>query len=269
MNIHPSAIVHPKAELGEDVSVGPYCVVGEHVKIGPQTELVAHVHVEGHTEIGCRCRVFPFSSIGAPPQHLQYKDEPTKVVIGDNNIFRENVTINRGTAFGGGITRIGHHNFFMAYTHVAHDCELGNHIVMANAANLAGHIIIGNYAVIGGLVGIHQYVRIGEYAMVGGCSALGRDVPPFVRAAGGYRAQMFGLNTIALRRHGFSPDRMSCLKDTYDLVFRQGHRLQEAIKLARNKYGDSTDAMTFLTFLESTRRGICQVSNRELDEEEE
>lgn len=269
MNVHSTAIVHPKAELGEDVIIGPYCVVGEHVKIGAQTELVAHVHVAGHTEIGRRCRVFPFSSIGTPPQHLQYKDEPTKVVIGDHNVFRENVTINRGTVFGGGVTRIGHHNFLMAYTHVAHDCELGNHIVIANAANLAGHIFIGHYAVIGGLVGLHQYVRIGEYAMIGGCSALGRDVPPFVRAAGGYRAQMFGLNTIALRRHGFSPERIACLKDTYDLVFRQGHRLQEAIKLARNQFGESTDVLAFLTFLESTRRGICQNSNRELDEEEE
>ena len=140
---------------------------------------------------------------------------------------------------------------------------------MANAANLAGHITIGNYAVIGGLAGLHQYVRVGEYAMVGGCSALGRDVPPFVRAAGGYRAQMFGLNTLALRRHGFSADRIAQLKDAYDLVFRQGHRLQEAIKLARSEFGDSTDVLAFLTFLESTRRGICQVSSRDLDEEEE
>ncbi len=269
MNIHSTAIVHPKAKLGEDVVIGPYCVVGEHVTIEDQTELVSHVYVEGHTEIGRRCRFFPFVSIGTPPQHLQYKDEPTRVCIGDHNIVRENVTINRGTAFGNGITRIGHHNFLMAYTHVAHDCELGNHIVMANAANLAGHVSVGNSVVIGGLVGVHQYVRIGEYAMVGGCSALGRDVPPFIRAAGGYRAQMFGLNTIALRRHGFSGARMNTLKAAFELLFRHGHRLQEAIKLARNEYGESTDVLTLLTFLESTSRGICQVSSRELDDEEE
>lgn len=269
MNIHLSAIVHPKANVGEDVVIGPYCVVGEHVTIGDQTELLPHVCIEGHTEIGRCCRISPFVSIGTPPQHLQYKDEPTKVSIGDHNIIRENVTINRGTAFGSGITRIGHHNFLMAYTHVAHDCELGNHIIMANAANLAGHVSVGNSVVIGGLVGVHQYVRIGEYAMVGGCSALGRDVPPFVRAAGGYRAQMFGLNTIALRRHGFSAVRMATLKAAFDLLFRQGHRLQEAIKLARNEYGESTDVLSLLTFLESTSRGICQMSSRELDDDEE
>ena len=157
----------------------------------------------------------------------------------------------------------------MAYTHVAHDCDLGNHIVMANAANLAGHVSVGNSVVIGGLVGVHQYVRIGEYAMVGGCSALGRDVPPFMRVAGGYRAQMFGLNTIALRRHGFSVPRMATLKAAFDLLFRQGHRLQESIKLARNEYGESTDVMSLLTFLESTSRGICRVASRELEEDEE
>ncbi len=269
MSIHPTAIVHPKAEVGEDVVIGPYCVIGEYVSIGSQTELVAHVYVEGHTTIGRRCRFFPFVSLGTPPQHLQYKGEPTKVIIGDHNIFRESVTVNRGTVFGGGVTRIGNHNFFMAYTHVAHDCDLGSHIVMANAANLAGHISIGNHAVIGGLVGVHQYVRIGEYAMVGGCSALGKDVPPYVRAAGGYRAQMFGINIIALRRHGFSVDLINTLKSAYLLLFRQGHRLQESIKLARNEYGESTAVLSLLTFLESTSRGICQVSSRELDGEEE
>lgn len=269
MNIHTTALVHPKAELGEDVIIGPYCVVGEHVRIDSQTELVSHVVIEGHTSIGRRCRFFPFVSVGTPPQHLQYKDEPTKVAIGDHNIFRENATVNRGTVFGGGITTMGSHNFFMAYTHVAHDCDLGNNIVMANAANLAGHVSIGNHAVIGGLVGVHQYVRIGEYAMVGGCSALGRDVPPFIRAAGGYRAQMFGLNTIALRRHGFSAERMETLKAVYTLLFRQEHRLPDAIKLARNMHGESTDVLSLLTFLESTRRGICRDSTRELDDEEE
>ena len=249
--------------------IGPYCVIGEYVSIGSQTELVAHVYVEGHTTIGRRCRFFPFVSLGTPPQHLQYKGEPTKVIIGDHNIFRESVTVNRGTVFGGGVTQIGNHNFFMAYTHVAHDCDLGSHIVMANAANLAGHISIGNHAVIGGLVGVHQYVRIGEYAMVGGCSALGKDVPPYVRAAGGYRAQMFGINIIALRRHGFSVDLINTLKSAYLLLFRQGHRLQESIKLARNEYGESTAVLSLLTFLESTSRGICQVSSRELDGEEE
>ncbi|GJL53141.1 MAG: acyl-[acyl-carrier-protein]--UDP-N-acetylglucosam ine O-acyltransferase [Nitrospirales bacterium] len=268
MNIHPTAIVHPKAEIDDNVSIGPYCIVGEHVRIRQGTELVAHVNVEGHTEIGQRCKLFPYSSIGSPPQHLQYKDEPTKVVIGDDNILREYVTVNRATSFGGGVTRIGHHNFLMAYVHVAHDCELGDYIVMANAATLAGHIYIGNYSVIGGLVGVHQYVRIGEYAMVGGCSALGRDVPPFLRAAGGYRARLFGLNSIALRRYKFSSERIANLKGAFDVLFRQKHSISEATKLVRTQYEHSADVLKLVTFIESSRRGTCRGASRELDEEE-
>ncbi|RMH31833.1 MAG: acyl-ACP--UDP-N-acetylglucosamine O-acyltransferase [Nitrospirae bacterium] len=268
MNIHPTALVHPKAEIEEDVVIGPYCVIGEHVKIGRGSRLISHVYIEGHTEIGQRCQIFPYVSIGTPPQHLQYRDEPTRVILGDDNIVREYVTINRATSFGGGITRLGHHNFLMAYVHIAHDCELGNHVVMANAATLAGHITIGNYAVIGGLVGVHQYVRIGDYAMIGGCSALGRDVPPFMRAAGGYRAKLFGLNSIALRRHGFSNERIAILRQAYDLLFRQGYRLNEATKLARSQYSDSTDVLMLLTFIESSRRGLCHASSRDLDDEE-
>jgi len=269
VDIHPTALVHPKAELDHGVMIGPFSVVGEHVRIGYGTQLVSHVYVEGQTEIGRQCQVFPYVSLGTAPQHLQYKDEPTRVVIGNHNILREYVTVNRATAFGGGVTRIGDHNFLMAYVHIAHDCEIGNFVVMANAASLAGHISIGNYAVLGGLVGIHQFVRIGDYAMVGGCSALGRDVPPFVRVAGGYRARMFGINTIALRRHRFSTDRIALLKESFDFLFRQGYRLHEATKLARSQYEDSPDVLSLLTFIEGSRRGICHTSSRELDEEEE
>ena len=269
MNIHQTAVVHPKAELDDDVVIGPFCVVGEHARIGRGTRLISHVYVEGLTDIGQRCHVYPYASIGTPPQHLQYRDEPTRVVIGDDNILREYVTVNRATSFGGGVTRIGNHNFLMAYVHVAHDCELGNYVVMANAATLAGHITIGHYSVIGGLVGIHQYVRVGDYAMIGGCSAVGRDVPPFMRAAGGYRARLFGLNSIALRRHGFSAERIVTLRQAYDLLFKQGYRLSEAIKLARSQYQDSPDVLKMLIFMESSRRGMCHSSSRELDDEEE
>ena len=268
MNIHQTAIIHPKAEIEEDVRIGPYCVVGEHVRIKRGTELVSHVYVEGHTEIGQRCKLFPYSSIGSPPQHLQYKEEPTQVIIGDDNIFREYVTVNRATSFGGGITRIGHHNFLMAYVHIAHDCELGDHIVMANAATLAGHISIGNYSVIGGLVGIHQYVRIGEYAMVGGCSAVPQDVPPFMRAAGGYPVRLFGVNSIGLRRHKFGAERISLLKEAYSLLFRQQHRLSEATKIARSQYEHSQDVLKLVTFIESSRRGVSRGAKRELDDRE-
>ena len=268
MNIHQSAIVHPKAELDEDVTVGPFCVIGEHVRIQRGTQLMSHVCIEGHTDIGKRCKIFPYVSIGTAPQHLQYQDEPTKVIIGDDNIFREYVTVNRATSFGGGVTRLGNHNFLMAYVHVAHDCELGNHIVMANAATLAGHISIGNYAVIGGLVGIHQYVRIGDHAMVGGCSAVPQDVPPFLRAAGGYPVRLFGVNSIGLRRHNFSNERISVLKEAYSLLFRQRHRMSEATKIARSQFELSPDVLQLVTFIESSRRGMSRSSKRELDEEE-
>ncbi|WP_447979693.1 acyl-ACP--UDP-N-acetylglucosamine O-acyltransferase [Candidatus Nitrospira bockiana] len=258
MQIHPTAIVHPKAELGEDVQVGPYSIVGEHVKIGRGTRLMAHVYVDGWTEIGERCQVYPYASIGTAPQHLQYKDEPTRVVIGNDNILREYVTINRGTVFGGGATTIGNHNFLMAYVHVAHDCRLGSHLIMANAATLAGHITVGDYAIIGGLSGIHQYVRIGPHVMIGGCSAVGRDVPPFTRAAGGYRARLYGLNSIGLKRHGFSNERIALLKRAYEVLFRSGLMMAEAIKQAREEFKDSEDVQEVVRFLEGSKRGICR-----------
>lgn len=268
MQIHPTAIVHPKAELEDDIVVGAYSIIGEHVRIGRGTQIGSHVNLEGWTEIGQRCQIFPFASIGSPPQHLQYRDEPTRVILGDHNILREYVTINRGTTFGGGSTVIGHHNFLMAYVHIAHDCQVGNHVIMANAATLAGHITIGNHAVIGGLVGIHQYVRVGDYAMIGGCSAVGRDVPPFIRAAGGYRARLFGLNAIGLKRHGFTNDQIRILKQAYDLLFREGHRISEATKLARIRFQDSQEVLMLLAFIENSRRGTCRSAGRKLDDEE-
>lgn len=267
MQIHPQAIVHPQAKLADDVVVGPYCMVGEHVTIGKGTRLLSHVTVEGWTQIGERCELHPFVSIGGPPQHLQYKGEPTQVVIGDDNIFREYVTVNRATAQGGGKTTIGSKNFLMAYVHVAHDCHLGSHLIMANAATLAGHITIGDHAILGGLTGVHQYVRIGAFSMVGGCCALGQDVPPFMRAAGGYRARMYGLNSVGLRRQGFSAERVAVLKRAYELLFRSGHRIAEAAKLARAEFPDQPDVMTVVAFMEGTKRGICRSVGR--DEEDE
>ncbi len=268
MTVHSTAIVHPKAKLADDVEVGPYCIVGEHVSIGPGTRLVAHVYVEGWTEIGARCQLYPFASIGTPPQHMQYQGEPTRVVIGHDNILREYVTVNRGTVEGGGTTVLGHHNFLMAYVHVAHDCRLGNHVIMANAGSLAGHITIGDHAIIGGLVGVHQYVRVGPYAMIGGCSAVGRDVPPFMRAAGGYRARLYGVNSIGLRRQGFSSSRISALKAAYELLFRSGHRLAEAAKIARERYRESEDILSLVAFVEASKRGVCITVGKKEEQED-
>jgi len=268
VQIHPTASVHPKAELAQDVIIGPFCVIGEHVKIGRGTQLMSHVCIDGWTEIGERCQIHPYASIGGPPQHLQYKGEPTRVVIGHDNILREYVTVNRGTVFGGGATTIGNHNFFMAYVHVAHDCHLGSHLIMANAATLAGHITVGDHAIIGGLVGIHQYVRVGAHVMIGGCSAVGRDVPPFMRAAGGYRAKLYGLNSIGLKRQGFSNERIAVLKRAYEVLFRSGLMMAEAIKRARDEFKDSPDVQEVVAFLEGSKRGICRSVGKGLEEEE-
>lgn len=266
--IDPTASVHPQAKLAEGVRVGPFCMVGEHVTLGRGTELRAHVCIEGITEIGQRCTIFPYVSIGSPPQHLQYHDEPTRVQIGDDNIFREYVTINRGTAFDEGITTIGQGNYLMAYSHVAHDCRVGNHVIMANGATLGGHVAIGHYAVIGGLVGVHQYVRIGDYAMIGGCSAVTRDVPPFMRAAGN-RARLYGLNAIGLRREGISTQRIRLLKQAYHVLFRRKQRMADAIKVARHQFQDSPDVLVLLTFLETSTRGTCRPVNKGRDDSED
>ncbi len=267
VKIHPTAIVDPKAKLDGDVEIGPFCVIGEHVTIGKGTRLISHVTVDGWTEIGERNEVHPFASIGGPPQHLGYKGEPTKVLIGDDNIIREYVTINRGTVQGGGVTSLASKGILMAYVHVAHDCRLGNHIIMANAASLAGHITIGDHSVIGGLTGVLQFVRIGEYVMVGGCCAIGQDIPPFAFAAGGYRAHLYGLNTVGLQRHGFSVDRIALLRKAFDLLFRSGHRTAEAIRLAKKEFKGQADVAKVLSFMEGTKRGISRAVNVDTERE--
>lgn len=257
MNIHPTAIVHPKAEIGSDAEVGPYSIIGEHVKIGMGVKIGPHVIIEGWTAVGDGCSFFPHSSIGSIPQDLKFGGEETRLKIGKGNVFREFVTVNRGTKKGGGQTYIGINNLFMAYVHIAHDCHIGNNVIMANAATLAGHISIGDYAIIGGLVGIHQFVKIGEYTMIGGCSAVAQDVPPYLSAVGN-RARLYGINKVGLKRHGFSAERIEKLKDAYKILFRSGLTLKEAIKKARTEIKDSQDVDSLLQFIEGSERGICR-----------
>lgn len=257
MSIHPSAVVHPKAQLDSTVEVGPFSVIGEHVRIARGTKIGSHVVIDGWTEIGEECAFYPFASIGMGPQDLKYKGEPTLLKIGKQNTFREYVTINRGTKQGRGQTVIGDKNFFMAYVHVAHDCIVGNQVIMANAATLAGHITIGDHAILGGLSGVHQFVQVGSYAMIGGCSAVAQDVPPFVSVAGN-RAKLYGLNLIGLKRHGFSKERIEALKGTYKLLFRSGLTMKEAAKQAREKWGKVPDVDLLVSFVENAERGICR-----------
>lgn len=256
-DINPTAIVHPQAEIGKDVRIGPYSVIGGHAKIGDGTVIESHVVIEGWTEIGSDCRIYPFSSIGTPPQDITYSGEETRVRIGDKNIIREYTTIHRGTKKGGGETVVGSHNYIMAYVHIAHDCKIGSHIIMANAATLGGHIRVEDHAVIGGLTGIHQFVCIGMYAMVGACSAVSLDVPPYVSAVGN-RATLYGLNIVGLKRQGFDNVRIGKIKKAYNILFRSKLSLKDAIARIEEEIVDSEDVKRMIEFIKRTKRGICR-----------
>lgn len=257
MEIHSTAVVHPKSSIAGGVKIGPYSLIGENVRIGSDTVIESHVVVEGWSEIGERCHLFPFVSIGAPPQHLRYRGEPTRVKIGNDNIIREFVTINRATAEGGGETVLGQGNFIMAYSHIAHDCRVGNQVIMANASTLAGHIEVEDFAIVGGLVAIHQFVRVGCYAIIGGASAVPKDVPPYMCASGN-RAQLFGLNTVGLKRHHFPEATMSALKQAYRIIFRSHITLTKAIEKVQAEVPDLPEIRHLLDFLQNSKRGICR-----------
>ena len=255
--IHETAIVNPKAEIDSNVNIGPYSIVGNNVILGSGTVIGPHVVIEPFVTIGQDCRIFQYAAIGAIPQSLKLEGEKTYVKIGRGTIIREFVTIHRGTGFGGGITEVGEENFLMAYTHIAHDCKVGRKVVMANNATLAGHITIGDYATIGGLVAVHQFVKIGEYAFVGGKSAVVKDVPPYVIAAGD-RAELHGLNSVGLKRHGFSPTTLSLLKKTYRIIFRIGLTMNEAIERVRAEVEQVPEVVNFIDFIKSSQRGVTR-----------
>lgn len=255
--IHPSAVIDPNAEIEEGVVIGPFSIVKEGVRIRKGTKLMSNVIIEGDTEIGENCTIFPFTSIGLPPQDMKYKGEKTGVRIGDNNVIREYITIHRASVGGDGYTRIGNNNFLMAYVHIAHDCKIGSNIAMANVATLAGHILVEDHAVIGGLVAIHQFTRIGAYAMVGGFSGVGQDIPPYMIASGA-RAKLFGLNTIGLKRHGFSDETMNELKKAYKILFREKHTLKEAIKKVQEDLPYTDEIKHLIEFIQANKRGICR-----------
>jgi len=255
--IHPTAIIEDGAKLGVDVKVGPYCVVGAEVYMGDGCELMSHVVVTGHTTLGDHNRIFPFSAIGQIPQDLKYHGEASEVIIGDNNQIRENVTINAGTEGGGMLTRIGNNNLIMAYAHIAHDCVLGNDIVLANCATLAGHVEVDDRAIIGGLSAIQQFVRIGRLSMIGGMSGVTKDVAPFTLLAGGYRAGLSGLNIVGLKRQGFKLAQLARLKEIYRLLLQEsGNREDRLLEAEALLEADDTDARHMIEFIRSARRGL-------------
>jgi UDP-N-acetylglucosamine acyltransferase len=257
MNIHPTAIISPDATLAEGVDVGPYSIIGPDCHIGKDTSIGPHVVIESHTDIGEGCRISQFASLGGAPQDLKYRGEATRVVIGNYNTIREYVTINRATTADIGVTLIGNHNLLMAYCHVAHNCRLENHIVMANAANLAGHIHVEDFAIIGGLSGVHQFTRIGAHCIIGGASAVTKDVAPFVMASGNY-AKLFGLNMIGLKRRGFTDETIQALKKAYRIVFRSSLLLSMAIKKVEREVEDLPEVRQFLAFIRDSKRGLCR-----------
>jgi UDP-N-acetylglucosamine acyltransferase len=257
LEVHPTAIVHSRAKIAPGVKIGAYSLIGENVQIGKDTVVESHVVVEGWSEIGERCHLFPFVSIGTAPQALRYRGDPTRVIIGNDNLIREFVTINRGTAEGGGETALGHGNLIMAYSHIAHDCRIGNQVIMANASTLAGHIEVEDFVIVGGLVAIHQFVRVGRYAIIGGASAVPMDVPPYTCAAGN-RARLFGLNTVGLKRHHFPEDTMAVLKQAYRILFRSHLILKKAIEKVEGELPDLPEIRHLLDFLRKSKRGICR-----------
>jgi UDP-N-acetylglucosamine acyltransferase len=258
--IHPTAVVHDGAVLDEGASIGPFCIVGPKVKIGAGSQLQSHVVVEGRTEIGSGCTVYPFSYLGQPPQDVKYKGEDTAVKIGNNNQIREYVTIHRASVKGDGVTEVGDGNFLMAYVHIAHDCKLGSHIVIANYSGLSGHVELEDHVMVGGLTGIHQFVRVGKYAMVGGFTGVGSDVPPFMLSTGTGtgRAKLYGLNTVGLKRHGFSNEDVSELKQAYKILFRGNLGMSEAIKKVQEELPYTEHIAYLIEFIQKNKRGIIR-----------
>jgi UDP-N-acetylglucosamine acyltransferase len=255
--IHPAAIIETNVEIDEETFIGPFCIIRGGVYIKKGTKLISNIIIEGNTEIGENCTVYPFTSIGLPPQDLKYKGEKTGVKIGDNNIIREYTTIHRASVGGDGTTIIGDNNFLMAYVHVAHDCKIGNSVTMANVATLAGHVLIEDYAIIGGLVAIHQFTRIGAYAMVGGFSGVNQDIPPYMISSG-TPAKLFGLNTIGLKRQGFPDQTINELKKAYKILFREKRTLKDAIKKIQEDLPYTDEIKYLIEFIQKNKRGICR-----------
>jgi UDP-N-acetylglucosamine acyltransferase len=257
ISVHPSAVVSPDAFLEDGVEIGPFSIIGRDVRIGKNTTIASHVVIAEHTHIGENCKIAQFSSIGGIPQDLKFKGEITRVKIGNYNDIREFVTINRATKEDIGSTIIGNHNLIMAYSHIAHNCQLKNHIVLANATNLAGHILVEDFAVLGGLTGVHQFTKIGAHSMIGGMSAVNMDIPPFVTASGN-RVKLYGLNIIGMKRRRFNEEIIEALKQAYRIIFRSNLTISLAIDRANNEVYQFPEVKHFLNFIQSSQRGVCR-----------
>jgi UDP-N-acetylglucosamine acyltransferase len=257
-SIHPTAIVDRRAEIAAGVEIGPYSVIGAHVRIKERVQIGAHVVIDGRTTIGEDTAIFPFASIGQIPQDLKYKGEPSELVVGASNMIREYVTMNPGTSGGGMVTRVGSHCLFMAGVHIAHDCQLGDHVVMVNNATLGGHVEVGDWAFFGGLCAVHQFCRIGKHAMIGGMSGVENDVIPYGTVMGN-RARLGGLNIIGLKRRGFSRDEIHALRTAYRLLFAEEGTMTERLSDVEEIYHANEVVMEIVEFIRAdSSRAICQ-----------
>jgi UDP-N-acetylglucosamine acyltransferase len=255
--IHPSALVDPAAELGPGVSVGPYAIIGPQARVGEGTEILSHTVLEGALDIGAHCRIGPHAVVGGPPQDLKYHGETTKVVIGDRVQLREFATVHRASVGGDGVTRVGSDCYFMAYSHVGHDCQVEDKVVMASQACLGGHVHVGRQVIVGGLSGVHQFVHLGELAFVSGCSGVGQDVPPYVIVQG-VPASPVGLNVVGLRRHGFSSETLAAIKQAYKLLYRSSLNTTQALERMAQELPSIPEVEQFIAFVQRSKRGVIK-----------
>ncbi|MGD0223811.1 MAG: acyl-ACP--UDP-N-acetylglucosamine O-acyltransferase [Terriglobia bacterium] len=258
MNVHPTAIIHPSAQVGSSVTVGPFSLIGENVELGEGTEVMSHVVIDGRTRIGKSNRVFPFTTIGLAPQDLKYRGEPTGVEIGEGNSIRECVTIHRGTVDGDGVTRVGSHNLLMAYVHIAHDCKVGNHVIMANGASLAGHIEIGDHATVGPFCGIHQFSRIGAYSFLGAFSVVNQDILPYSKTTAPRPLGVYGANKLGLDRRGLSADDVKELDAAFRLLTRSKLNTTQALEAIEAKGFQSPHVKALVEFIRTSKRGVAK-----------
>ncbi|WP_141331713.1 acyl-ACP--UDP-N-acetylglucosamine O-acyltransferase [Myxococcus sp. AB025B] len=255
--VHPTAVVHPDARLHESVHVGPYSVIGPQVTIGEGSHVGPHVVIEGRTTLGARNRIFQFASVGADPQDLKYAGEDTELTLGDDNQIREFVTLHKGTAGGGGATRVGNGNLFMANSHVAHDCVVGNGCRIGNGSALAGHVTMEDHVIISGLAAVHQFTRLGRFAFISGGAMVTMDIPPYATAQGD-RAELVGLNTVGLERGGFTKDQIERIKEAHRILFRSKLGLQEALGRLRTELGGHPEVDHLVSFISQSKRGLTR-----------
>ena len=255
--IHPTAVIEKGAEIGNNVSIGAYSVIGENVKIGDGTKILSQVSISGHTTIGENNQIFPFTAIGGEPQSISYAGEPTEVRIGNNNVFRENITVNRGTMDDKGVTSIGDNNLFMAYVHIAHDCQLGSELLLSNNASLAGHVHVADHVVLAGYTLIHQFVNIGQHSFCGVNTYCVQDIPPFMLVSGN-KAITHGINVRGLRRRGFTKEDTLELKRAYKLIYRSGHTMKSALEELDSREWESEHVATLSSFITNSKRGVVR-----------